>query len=93
MAARTHYHIRWSGGSLDWKPFATSQEAEECARQIVLPGESYTCEEYDDACPLCQEFRNKTRSTFDRDLDCDATGESQCGESSRVISTETSLCA
>jgi len=50
----THFHIRWSKtASLDWEPFDTQEEAEASAKQLVLPGETYTIEKFDGACPRC----------------------------------------
>jgi hypothetical protein len=54
----THFHIRWSKpasktASLDWERFDTQEEAEASAKQLVLPGETYSIEELDRACPRC----------------------------------------
>ena len=43
-----HYHIRWSDSELDWKRFSTRQEAEQAARQLARPGETFTLEHVDD---------------------------------------------
>lgn len=54
---KTHFHIRWSEKStLDWERFHTIVEAEERARQIAHPGESYTIEQYGAACPQCMDM-------------------------------------
>jgi hypothetical protein len=53
-----HYHIRWSDKApLDWQCFATLAEAEATARELVRPGETYTFEEQDGACPRCRGFK------------------------------------
>jgi hypothetical protein len=58
---RVHYHIRWSGkATLDWERFSTREEAEASAKQLLLQGETYTIEEYDDACPRCRDAMNLT---------------------------------
>jgi hypothetical protein len=54
-----HYHIRWSvKASLDWTyfPLPTHAEAEENARQLVPPGETYTIEEHDESCLQCMKL-------------------------------------
>jgi hypothetical protein len=56
---RTHYHIRWASGALDWQRFATTLEAEASAQQLVLPGETYTLEEYADDCSRCGALRGE----------------------------------
>jgi len=48
-----HYHIRWSDSKLDWEAFSTQQEAETQAKQLVLPNEKYTIEQFDGNCPRC----------------------------------------
>jgi hypothetical protein len=49
-----HYHIHWSNGKVDWERFTTRFDAESDAKKLVLLGETYTVEEYDDAtCPQC----------------------------------------
>jgi hypothetical protein len=51
-----HYHIRWSDKAiLDYERFDTRAGAEAGAKQLVRPGESYTIEEHDGACPRCQD--------------------------------------
>jgi hypothetical protein len=53
-----HYHIRWSEkAALDWACFDTRAEAEKSARQLVLPDETYTIEEYGATCPQCMKLR------------------------------------
>jgi hypothetical protein len=54
-----HYHIHWSGKSLDWESFSTHEEAEKSARQLALPGETYTVEEHGESCPQCQSLMKK----------------------------------
>jgi hypothetical protein len=57
-----HYHIHWSGkDSLDWESFASRADAQASARELVRPGETYTIEERDEACPRCRAaFKWKT---------------------------------
>ena len=50
-----HYHIRWSGKTLDWERLPTREEAEASEKQLMRLGETYAIEEYDGACPRCQE--------------------------------------
>jgi hypothetical protein len=50
-----HWHIRWSRQTpLDFEPFGSPQEADFCARQMVLPGETYTIEKCDRDCVRCK---------------------------------------
>lgn len=54
MREDMHYHIRWSGTTLDWERFGTREEAEQAARQLVRPGETFTLERVDDkTCMKC----------------------------------------
>jgi hypothetical protein len=56
MRIEMHYHIRWSNSELDWERFSTSQEAEQAARQLVRPGETFTLEQVDEKnCMHCPE--------------------------------------
>lgn len=49
-----HYHIRWSDSKLDWERFSTRQEADQAARQLARPGETFTLEHVDDkTCTQC----------------------------------------
>jgi hypothetical protein len=60
---RTHFHIRWASGALDWQRFGTTLEAEASAQHLVLPGEAYTLEEYaDDGC-RCRALRSEKATT------------------------------
>jgi hypothetical protein len=54
-ASVIHYHIRWSASKLDWEIFKTPEEAEAAAKQLVLPKETYTIEQFDGGCPRCSE--------------------------------------
>jgi hypothetical protein len=54
-----HYHIRWSGSSLDWKAFPTKEEATILADQIKKRNESFTVVERDNECEQCKMFRSK----------------------------------
>jgi hypothetical protein len=58
-SCRTHFHIRWASGALDWERFDTTLEAEAGAQQLVRPGETYTLEEYADDCSRCGALRGK----------------------------------
>lgn len=52
---RLHYHIRWSGKEmLDWQAFASRDEAEARARELVRPGEAYAIEAHGQLCRRCQ---------------------------------------
>ena len=42
-----HYHIRWSDSKLDWQRFSTREEAEQAARQLTRPGETFSLEHAD----------------------------------------------
>jgi hypothetical protein len=52
-----HFHIRWSGEKLDWEAFRTQEEAERQAKELMLPGEKFTVEQFDGECPRCNEIR------------------------------------
>ena len=52
-----HYHIRWSTSKLDWEVFNTRGEAENSAKQLVLPNERYSIEQFDNNCPRCSKAR------------------------------------
>jgi hypothetical protein len=55
-----HYHIHWSHKTdLDWARFPTRAEAENNARQLVLPGETYTVEEQGEECPQCMKLMKR----------------------------------
>ena len=57
MGNNCHYHIHWSGKpALDWERFSTRDEAEASAKELALPGETFTVEEHDESCPQCMEF-------------------------------------
>lgn len=53
---KPHYHIRWSGGVLDWEVFDSRAEAEAGAKQMVRLGESYVIEEYGADCAKCRSL-------------------------------------
>jgi hypothetical protein len=58
-----HYHIHWSGKTtLDYEPFATGAEAEESAKQLARPGETFTIEEHGETCPQCMALMKKSPS-------------------------------
>lgn len=50
-----HYHIRWADLKLDWEAFRTESAAEEMAKEIVRPDETYTIEQFNGNCPRCSE--------------------------------------
>lgn len=55
-----HYHIRWSDSKLDWERFSTRQEAEQVARQLARPRETFTLEYVDDkTCMQCLTIRKR----------------------------------
>jgi hypothetical protein len=55
-----HYHIRWSDSKSDWERFSTRQEAEQAARQLARPGETFTLEHVDDkTCMQCLKVRKR----------------------------------
>ena len=52
----THYHIRWSSSSLlDWQSFASREEAETAAKELVHENETYTIETAAIGCKRCLE--------------------------------------
>ena len=54
ISHKPHFHIRWSSkAQLDWKPFPTREEAEELAKILVRPDETYAIEELNGNCPRC----------------------------------------
>ena len=56
-----HYHILWSDSTLDWKRFATKEEATHLACQIKKLSESYTIVERDEECERCKAFESQAR--------------------------------
>ena len=61
MKSQTHYHIRWSDSSLDWKPCETKEEATKLAGLINKRHESYAIEEFDEECQRCKALRSKSK--------------------------------
>jgi hypothetical protein len=55
-----HFHIRWSNSTFDWQIFNTREEAEALAKELVLPNEQYTIEQFDGDCPQC--YRTEPRA-------------------------------
>ena len=55
-----HYHIRWSSSALDWAAFVSKHEAEDCAKKLVRPGETYTIEQFNGDCPQCAALLART---------------------------------
>lgn len=55
--SKTHFHIRWSAGSLlDWEAFETRTDAEEVAQQLACATEVYRIEEFGQTCRRCAKF-------------------------------------
>lgn len=52
---RNHFHIHWPE-RLDWEPFATEEEANTRATELVQPHETYQIETFNGDCPVCQEL-------------------------------------
>ena len=63
FSSQAHFHVRWSAASgLDWEAFGSQVEAEETARRLAQPHESYRIEKRGLACKRCATFwREKTR--------------------------------
>ena len=57
-----HFHIRWSNSKFDWQIFNTREEAEEAAKELVLPEETYSIEQFDGDCPQCYRTKPPARS-------------------------------
>ena len=54
VVRKTHFHIRWLGVKrLDWEPFQTREQAEERAKQLARPEETFVIEEHDRYCARC----------------------------------------
>jgi hypothetical protein len=50
----THFHIHWSETDrFDWKAFVSHDEARESALSLVLPGESFSIDEFSSNCRVC----------------------------------------
>jgi hypothetical protein len=58
-----HYHILWSNSTLDWKPFATKEDAQEIAEAINKRNESYTVVDRGADCERCKAFREQRAQT------------------------------
>jgi hypothetical protein len=53
-----HYHISWSSKKeLDWEAFNSAAKAEERARALVQPEETYTIIARDEDCARCRSAR------------------------------------
>jgi hypothetical protein len=61
MQSKTHYHIRWSDSSLDWKAFPTKEAATKLAALIKKRDESYSIEEFDYECERCRAFLSQSK--------------------------------
>jgi hypothetical protein len=55
-----HYHIRWSSSGLDWEAFVFEQEADDSAKEVVRPGETYTIEQFNGDCLQCAALLART---------------------------------
>ena len=49
-----HFHIVWQGDLTDWQRHDTRDEAENVAKDLVQPNESYNVGVFTDDCPLCR---------------------------------------
>jgi hypothetical protein len=49
-----HFHIRWSNSTLDWEVFGTEEQARAEAERLKRQHESYTIEDIDGKCQLCE---------------------------------------
>lgn len=56
-----HYHICWSESSIDWKAFATKEEATALAERIKKPNERYTIVERHEGCERCTLFKSRSQ--------------------------------
>jgi hypothetical protein len=71
MGENMHYHIRWSDSKLDWERFRTREEAEQAARRLARPGESFTLEHVEDeTCMPCLKVSKRA-------LGNDETGDAE----------------
>lgn len=53
-AAKTHYHIRWESGLLDWEPWDILEDARRSAEQLRLQDETFAISSFDDgSCLMC----------------------------------------
>jgi hypothetical protein len=54
---KLHYHIRWwsPSSSLDWQAFASREEAETVAKELVRENETYTIDTASVGCKRCLE--------------------------------------
>jgi len=62
-----HYYIRWSDSKLDWKPFSTREEAEQAARQMLRPGETFTVVHVEEKTCMQQACNLRVRKEMDLD--------------------------
>jgi len=62
MNSNIHYHIRWSDSMLDWKAFASEEEASHLAKNIKKKNESYAIVERDEQCERCNAFRSQAQT-------------------------------
>jgi hypothetical protein len=65
--SETHFHIHWSETDrFDWKSFASSDDAKGSALGLVLPGESFSIEEFSSNCRVCKSKPVKRTRTGKR---------------------------
>jgi hypothetical protein len=66
--SETHFHVHWSETDrFDWKAFGSREEANGSALSLVLPGESFSIEEFSSSCRVCKSKpvkRTKTGKRF-----------------------------
>lgn len=56
----THFHIRWINDDTSrthWEAFASRDEAEGIAKQLMTPSEAYEIDEFDGSCERCAMFK------------------------------------
>ena len=76
MNSETHFHIQWSTTPLlDWQAFPARKEADETARNLVRPYETYTIAERNGKCERCAKFRAGAGPQGKLELDCSAVPE------------------
>jgi hypothetical protein len=54
ILSKTHFHIRWSTSEkLDWASFATEEQADRRAKDLVKDGETFIIERRGPSCERC----------------------------------------
>ena len=59
--AVVHYHIHWSNSTFDWQAFRTLEGARIEAERLVVPGETFTIDQFDDNCAHCKATAARLR--------------------------------